>query len=67
LSINHYSLFISLYAQPIIPLNYSEIIPSFQTPVKDVFLACMQQVYPWDRGLNYAIELGEKIAQLVQK
>jgi protoporphyrinogen oxidase len=56
-------LFSSLYAQPLIPLNYSTIIPSFKTPVKNVFLACMQQVYPWDRGLNYAIELGEKIAE----
>ncbi|MCX6724867.1 MAG: NAD(P)/FAD-dependent oxidoreductase [Candidatus Shapirobacteria bacterium] len=55
----------SLYAQPIVPLNYSKIIPSYQTPVKNVFLACMQQVYPWDRGINYAVAEGEKIAQLV--
>jgi len=61
-SIINYRLFSNLYAQPIVPLNYSKIIPSYQTPVKDVFLACMQQVYPWDRGVNYAIELGEKIA-----
>jgi len=47
--------------------NFSKTIPSFKTPIKNVFLACMQQVYPWDRGLNYAIELGEKIVQLVQK
>src|SRR4030042_4881840 len=56
-------LFSNLYAQPLIPLNYSAIIPPFKTPVKNVFLACMQQVYPWDRGLNYAIELGQKIAE----
>ncbi len=56
-------LFSNLYAQPLIPLNYSIIIPSLKTPVKNVFLACMQQVYPWDRGLNYAIELGEKITE----
>jgi len=60
-------LFSNLYAQPLIPLNYSTIIPSFKTPVKNVFLACMQQVYPWDRGLNYAIEEGEKIAELVSQ
>jgi len=56
-------LFTNLYAQPLIPLNYSTIIPPFKTPVKNVFLTCMQQVYPWDRGLNYAIELGQKIAE----
>ena len=56
-------LFSNLYAQPLIPLNYSTIIPPFKTPLKNVFLACMQQVYPWDRGINYAIELGQKIAE----
>jgi len=65
LLIINYSLFINLYAQPIVPLNYSKIIPSYQTPIKNVFLADMQQVYPWDRGINYAIAEGEKIAQLV--
>jgi protoporphyrinogen oxidase len=64
-SILNYQLFSNLYAQPIVTLNYSKIIPSYQTPIKNVFLACLQQVYPWDRGINYAIEEGEKIAQLV--
>jgi len=30
--------------------------------IRNVLLANIQQVYPWDRGTNYAIELGEKIA-----
>jgi len=64
-SIINFQLFSNLYAQPIVPLNYSKIVPSYQTPLKNVFLACMQQVYPWDRGVNYAIAEGEKIAQLV--
>ncbi len=53
------------FAQPIIPTNYSKMIPPFKTPLKNVYLANMQQVYPWDRGTNYAVELGEKIAALV--
>lgn len=53
---------VAFHAQPIIPINYSKIIPPHQTPIKNVFLANMQQVYPWDRGINYAIELGNKIA-----
>jgi protoporphyrinogen oxidase len=53
------------FAQPIIPVNYSRMIPPFETPIKNVYLANMQQVYPWDRGTNYAVELGEKIAKLV--
>jgi protoporphyrinogen oxidase len=53
---------VAIHAQPVIPTNYSKIIPPHQAPLKNVFLANMQQVYPWDRGVNYAIELGNKIA-----
>lgn len=55
------------FAQPIIPINYSKLIPPFETPLKNVYLANMQQVYPWDRGTNYAVELGEKIAKIVMQ
>ena len=54
------------FAQPIIPLNYSKIIPPFQTPLSNVYLANIQQVYPWDRGTNYAVELGEKAAKIIK-
>jgi len=57
----------SLFAQPVIPTNYSKIIPSFKTDNPKVFRANMQMVYPWDRGVNYAIELGEKVADEVIK
>ncbi|MDP2649897.1 MAG: FAD-dependent oxidoreductase [bacterium] len=53
------------FAQPIIPTNYSLIIPEFETPIKNLYLANIQQIYPWDRGTNYAIELGEKIAERI--
>lgn len=53
------------FAQPIIPVNYSKDVPSFDTPLTNVYLANMQQVYPWDRGTNYAVELGQKIASYI--
>lgn len=62
-----YELFQAPFAQPVIPTNYSKMIPSMITPLKNVYLANMQQVYPWDRGTNYAVELGEKVAALVVK
>jgi len=62
----NYHLFRNPFAQPVIPVNYSKSIPPHQTPIPHVFLANMQQVYPWDRGTNYAVELGEKIADEVQ-
>ncbi|HSW87886.1 MAG TPA: FAD-dependent oxidoreductase [Candidatus Saccharimonadales bacterium] len=62
-----YELFKAPFAQPIVPTNYSKFIPPFKTPLPHVFLANIEQVYPWDRGTNYAVELGEKIAGLVTK
>lgn len=55
------------FAQPIIPINYSKMIPTFETPLNNVYLANIQQVYPWDRGTNYAVELGEKISEFISK
>lgn len=64
-SILNTELHIAPFAQPIIPTNYSRIKPPFETPLKNVYLANMQQVYPWDRGTNYAVELGEKVADII--
>ena len=63
--INRAYLFKAHFAQPIIPLNYSQTILDLETPIKGLYLANIQQVYPWDRGTNYAVELGEKVAKLV--
>jgi hypothetical protein len=44
-------------------LNQSRNLPSTETPVPGLWLANMSLVYPWDRGSNYAIEMGRRIAQ----
>lgn len=62
-----YELFKAPFAQPIIPTNYSKMIPSMTTPLPNVYLANIEQVYPWDRGTNYAVELGEKVTKLIQE
>jgi protoporphyrinogen oxidase len=54
-------------AQPIIPLNYSEMIPSHRTPLHGLYLANTTQIYPEDRGTNYSVRLGNDIAKLVQE
>ncbi|MFQ6059585.1 MAG: NAD(P)/FAD-dependent oxidoreductase [Anaerolineae bacterium] len=58
-------LFREEYAQPVVPLNYSQMIPSIKTPIPGLYFASMSQVYPWDRGTNYAVELGKKVAKMV--
>lgn len=57
--------FVSPFAQPVVGLNYSKLMPEFKTPLKNIYLANMDMVFPWDRGTNYAVELGEKIAKLL--
>lgn len=64
-NLEDYYLFRGNEAQPIIKTNYSRIKPDFNTPIENLWLANMDMVYPWDRGVNYAIELGEKIAEIV--
>lgn len=66
LSAISYELFLGPFAQPVFPVNYSKIRPTFKTPIKNVYLANMDMVYPWDRGTNYAIEMGEKVAKLIE-
>ncbi len=59
--------FAAPFAQPIIPTHYNELLPSMQTPIPHLWWSSMQHVYPWDRGTNYAVEWGEKVAKLVQE
>ena len=56
-------LFRSRYAQPVPFVNHSQVIPNVKTPVPGLWLASMSQVYPWDRGTNYAIEMGRRVAR----
>lgn len=56
-------LFRAKYAQPVPELNHSKHIPTIETPVPNLFFASMSQVYPWDRGTNFAVEIGRLAAE----
>jgi protoporphyrinogen oxidase len=55
------------YAQPVPLVNHSKNIPEIQTPVEGLFFASMSQVYPWDRGTNFAVEIGRRAARMMNK
>jgi hypothetical protein len=57
----------STYAQPVPLLNHSRNIPDINTPLEGIYFASMSQVYPWDRGTNYAVEIAHKAAELMEK
>ena len=51
------------YAQPVPLLNHSQAIPELKTPIDGLWFASMSQVYPWDRGTNFAVEMGRNAAK----
>ena len=53
------------YAQPVPLVNHSKNIPAIQTPIEGLYFASMSQVYPWDRGTNFAVEIGRRAARMM--
>ncbi|MES2524227.1 MAG: NAD(P)/FAD-dependent oxidoreductase [Gemmatimonadota bacterium] len=53
------------YAQPVVVKHYSTMIPDTTTPLPGLFLCSMAQVYPEDRGTNYAIREGRIVASTI--
>ena len=58
-------LFRTRYAQPVPLVNHSQNIPAIQTPLAGLYFASMSQVYPWDRGTNFAVEIGRRAARMM--
>ena len=60
-------LFRTAYAQPVPLVDHSQNIPAIKTPLEGVYFASMSQVYPWDRGTNFAVEIGRRAARLMKQ
>ena len=63
--INKVRVFSTNYAQPVPLVNHSKNIPPIETPIPGLYFASMSQVYPWDRGTNFAVEIGRRAARLM--
>jgi len=53
------------YAQPVTERGFSSYVPPTETPFANGFIATMAQIYPEDRGTNYAIREGRAVAQRI--
>ena len=53
------------FAQPVTERNYSSYVPGRQTPFSNAWISTMAQIYPEDRGTNYAIREGQTAARLM--
>lgn len=51
------------FAQPVVTPGFARSIPGFDMPLPGLHLATMFQVYPYDRGQNYSIELAERLVR----
>jgi protoporphyrinogen oxidase len=63
--VNQAWVFKSSYAQPVPFLNHSKNIPAIETPIPGLYFASMSQVYPWDRGTNFAVEIARRAVKLM--
>lgn len=58
------------FAQPVFPINYGSQILDPRSQIENnlyiLYIANMSMVYPWDRGTNYAVEMGKNVAKLVE-
>ena len=50
-------------AQPIVTVGYREKIPAMKTPTRGLVLANTTQIFPEDRGTNYAVREGDEAAR----
>jgi protoporphyrinogen oxidase len=50
------------YAQPVTERQYSKYVPGAETPFVNAHISTMAQIYPEDRGTNYAIREGRAVA-----
>ncbi len=60
-------VFVGPFAQPVHELHYSGKIPPIKTPLRGIYMANMDYIVPWDRGTNYAVELGQRAARIIHE
>jgi protoporphyrinogen oxidase len=65
--VEEFAVWRSEYAQPVTERNYSQYVPGQETPYENALISTMAQIYPEDRGTNYAIREGRNAAALLAR
>src|SRR5207244_12289858 len=60
-------LFRAAGAQPVFTLGAGARLAGHRSPVRGLYLANMAQIYSQDRGQNYSILLGERVAEVISE
>lgn len=61
--IQDYKIWRAEFAQPVTERGYSGYVPGRATPFENARISTMAQIYPEDRGTNYAIREGREVAR----
>ncbi len=64
-SITNSQIFKFKNAQHIVEPGYQDKIVPYQSELKNIYLANFTQIFPEDRGTNYAVAEGIKVAELI--
>lgn len=61
--VTEHRIFKAPFAQPIVTVGYPDRVPPHATPIANLYLANMSQVYPQDRGQNYSIAMANLLVE----
>lgn len=61
--IKEYYLFRDRAAQPVVDTGYRDKIPPYETPIPNLYLVTMAQIYPEDRGTSNAVRQAKTVLQ----
>ncbi len=65
--IKQHHLWKARWAQPVVERHYSRLVPQQSGPLPGWHLCSMAQIYPEDRGTNYAIREGRRVGREVAR
>jgi len=60
-----YHVWKATYAQPVVTCGYLDHVPERDTPLENLKIVSMAQIYPEDRGTNYAVRDGQACAESI--
>ncbi len=59
-AVEHSAIWTAQYAQPIVHTGYRHSVPDIQTPISNLFVSSMAQIYPHDRQMSNGVALAKK-------
>jgi len=53
------------YAQPVVQTGYRHLIPELQSPVENLYVSTMAQIYPSDRQVSNGIDMAKQVVEII--